>query len=59
MPMGLSSKMSHCAPSYKDVTLTFNSWCMVGTEEYQISGPTATEEFQAQYTSCHTHGTET
>lgn len=32
---------------------------MFGTEEYQISGPTATEEFQAQYTDCHTHGTET
>ncbi|KAJ4984247.1 zip zinc transporter [Stagonosporopsis vannaccii] len=35
------------------------NWCMAGTEEYQISGPTATEEFQAQYTDCHTHGTET
>lgn len=35
------------------------NWCMFGTEEYQISGPTATEEFQAQYTDCHTHGTET
>ncbi|KAF1923442.1 Zip-domain-containing protein [Didymella exigua CBS 183.55] len=35
------------------------NWCMVGTEEYQIVGPTATEEFQAQYTDCHTHGSET
>ncbi|KAH6644300.1 ZIP zinc transporter-domain-containing protein [Boeremia exigua] len=35
------------------------NWCMAGTEEYQISGPTATEEFQAQYTDCHTHSAET
>ncbi|KAF2622818.1 Zip-domain-containing protein [Macroventuria anomochaeta] len=35
------------------------NWCMVGTEEYQISGPTATEEFQAQYTDCHKHGSDT
>jgi zinc transporter 1/2/3 len=32
---------------------------MVGEEEYQVSGPTATEEFQAEYTGCHTHGSET
>ena len=32
---------------------------MAGSEEYQVSGPTATEEFQAQYTDCHTHGSET
>ncbi|KAI8938185.1 hypothetical protein NX059_005850 [Plenodomus lindquistii] len=32
------------------------NWCMYGTEEYQIAGPTATEEFQAEYTDCHTHG---
>lgn len=32
---------------------------MVGTEEYQVSGPTKTEEFQATYTDCHTHGSET
>lgn len=35
------------------------NWCMYGTEEYQIVGPTATEEFQAEYTDCHTHGSET
>ncbi|KAF2135044.1 Zip-domain-containing protein [Dothidotthia symphoricarpi CBS 119687] len=35
------------------------NWCMAGTEEYQIIGPTATEEFQAQYTGCHTHGSDT
>jgi zinc transporter 1/2/3 len=29
---------------------------MVGDEEYQVSGPTATEEFQAEYTDCHAHG---
>jgi hypothetical protein len=57
--MGLSSKTIHCAPVQNGLVLTYNSWCMVGTEEYQISGPTATEEFQAQYTDCHTHGTET
>ncbi|EFQ86452.1 hypothetical protein PTNB73_04067 [Pyrenophora teres f. teres] len=34
-------------------------WCMAGTEEYQVVGPTATEQFQAQYTDCHTHGSET
>ncbi|KAL6710606.1 high-affinity Zn(2+) transporter zrt1 [Coniothyrium glycines] len=34
------------------------NWCMAGTEEYQIVGPTATEEFQAQYTDCHSHGSE-
>ncbi|CAI9629628.1 zip-domain-containing protein [Alternaria burnsii] len=34
-------------------------WCMVGEEEYQVSGPTATEEFQSEYTGCHTHGSET
>ncbi|KAF2679198.1 Zip-domain-containing protein [Lentithecium fluviatile CBS 122367] len=32
---------------------------MVGTQEYQIVGPTATEEMEAQYTDCHTHGSET
>jgi zinc transporter 1/2/3 len=32
---------------------------MVGEEEYQVSGPTATEEFQAEYTDCHTHGAAT
>jgi zinc transporter 1/2/3 len=32
---------------------------MVGEDEYQVIGPTATEEFQASYTDCHTHGTET
>lgn len=33
-----------------------SSWCMAGTEEYQMVGPTATQEMQAQYTDCHTHG---
>ncbi|KAF2014533.1 Zip-domain-containing protein [Aaosphaeria arxii CBS 175.79] len=33
-------------------------WCMAGTEEYQIVGPTKTEEFEAQYTGCHAHGTD-
>lgn len=37
----------------------YDSWCMVGTEEFQISGPTRTEEFQAEYTGCHKHGIET
>jgi zinc transporter 1/2/3 len=41
------------------LTLTGNSWCMVGTEEYPISGPTATEQFQPQYTDCHKHGAKT
>jgi zinc transporter 1/2/3 len=41
------------------LALTCNSWCMVGEEEYQVSGPTATEEFQSEYTGCHTHGSET
>ncbi|KAH7409898.1 ZIP zinc transporter-domain-containing protein [Phaeosphaeria sp. MPI-PUGE-AT-0046c] len=31
------------------------NWCMVGTDEYQIVGPTRTQDFQAQYTDCHTH----
>ncbi|CAO2654035.1 Nn.00g107680.m01.CDS01 [Neocucurbitaria sp. VM-36] len=35
------------------------NWCMAGTEEYQVFGPTRTEEFQAQYTDCHTHGSST
>jgi len=32
---------------------------MVGTEEYQVVGPTATEEMEAQYTDCHAHGADT
>ena len=32
---------------------------MVGTEEYQVVGPTATEEMQPEYTDCHTHGSDT
>jgi hypothetical protein len=39
--------------------LTNHSWCMVGTEEYQVVGPTRTQDMQAQYTGCHSHGTET
>jgi zinc transporter 1/2/3 len=39
--------------------LISDSWCMVGTEEYQVVGPTRTQDMQAQYTDCHTHGTET
>jgi zinc transporter 1/2/3 len=35
------------------------NWCMVGTEEYPISGPIATEQFQPQYTDCHKHGAKT
>lgn len=34
-------------------------WCMVGTEEYQVVGPTKTEEMESQYTDCHTHGSDT
>ncbi|RAR10617.1 Zip-domain-containing protein [Stemphylium lycopersici] len=34
-------------------------WCMAGEDEYQVSGPTATEEFQEQYTSCHSHSSGT
>ncbi|KAJ4351939.1 high-affinity Zn(2+) transporter zrt1 [Didymosphaeria variabile] len=30
-----------------------------GTAEYEVVGPTATEEFEAQYTDCHTHGSST
>jgi hypothetical protein len=41
------------------VALTARSWCMVGTEEYQIVGPTRTQDFQAQYTQCHMHSTTT
>jgi hypothetical protein len=43
----------------QSVTLTTDSWCMVGTDEYQIVGPTRTQDFQAQYTDCHTHSTQT
>lgn len=32
---------------------------MVGTEEYQMVGPTRTQDMQAQYTGCHKHGSET
>ncbi|OAL51578.1 Zip-domain-containing protein [Pyrenochaeta sp. DS3sAY3a] len=35
------------------------NWCMVGTEEYQVVGPTRTEEMEARYTDCHTHGSST
>ncbi|RMZ73595.1 zinc iron transporter [Pyrenophora seminiperda CCB06] len=34
-------------------------FCLAGSEEYQVSGPTATEQFQAQYTDCHMHGPST
>lgn len=40
------------------IGLTRDRWCMVGDEEYQVSGPTATEEFQAEYTDCHSHSSE-
>jgi hypothetical protein len=43
----------------QSVALTTDSWCMVGTDEYQIVGPTRTQDFQAQYTDCHTHSTQT
>ncbi|EOA84555.1 uncharacterized protein SETTUDRAFT_90653 [Exserohilum turcica Et28A] len=33
-------------------------WCMADGKEYQVSGPTATEQFQAQYTDCHSHSSE-
>lgn len=29
---------------------------MVGTDEYQVVGPTKTEEMEAKYTDCHPHG---
>jgi hypothetical protein len=32
---------------------------MAGTSEYQVLGPTKTEEMESQYTGCHSHGTET
>lgn len=45
--------------AWREVTgLTLSRWCMVGDEEYQVSGPTATEEFQAEYTDCHSHSSE-
>ncbi|KAI4931709.1 hypothetical protein J4E85_004305 [Alternaria conjuncta] len=34
-------------------------YCMFGSDEYQVVGPTATEEFQAEYTQCHKHQTDT
>ncbi|KAF1978991.1 Zip-domain-containing protein [Bimuria novae-zelandiae CBS 107.79] len=34
-------------------------YCMVGTAEYEIVGPTATEVFEPEYTGCHSHGGET
>ncbi|KAF2279794.1 Zip-domain-containing protein [Westerdykella ornata] len=34
-------------------------YCVAGTEEYQVVGPTRTEEFESQYTGCHLHGSET
>ncbi|KAL5384453.1 hypothetical protein DPSP01_005252 [Paraphaeosphaeria sporulosa] len=34
-------------------------YCVAGTAEYEIVGPTATEEFEAQYTDCHSHGSST
>ncbi|KAL5397497.1 hypothetical protein PMIN06_002852 [Paraphaeosphaeria minitans] len=34
-------------------------YCVAGTAEYEVVGPTATEEFEAQYTDCHSHGSST
>lgn len=34
-------------------------YCKAGETEYQVVGPTKTEEMEAQYTDCHTHGSET
>ncbi|KAF2730303.1 Zip-domain-containing protein [Polyplosphaeria fusca] len=34
-------------------------FCQVGTTEFQVIGPTATEEFAPQYTGCHAHDAET
>jgi len=50
-----------CAPLITRMyaALTNYSWCMVGTEEYQVVGPTRTQDMQPQYTDCHTHGTQT
>ena len=31
---------------------------MVGSEEYQVVGPTKTEEFEPEYTGCHPHSTK-
>jgi hypothetical protein len=47
------------APETRELVLTNDSWCMVGTEEYQVVGPTRTQDMQPQYTDCHTHGVET
>ena len=33
-------------------------FCMAGTAEYEVVGPTATEQFEPQYTGCHAHGAE-
>lgn len=33
-------------------------YCMSGTAEWPMKGPTKTEEFQSEYTSCHNHGKE-
>lgn len=34
-------------------------YCVAGTAEYEVKGPTATTEFEAQYTDCHSHGSST
>ncbi|KAF1848755.1 Zip-domain-containing protein [Cucurbitaria berberidis CBS 394.84] len=35
------------------------NWCMAGTEEYQVVGPTKTEAMESKYTDCHSHGIKT
>jgi zinc transporter 1/2/3 len=37
----------------------YSRYCMVGTDEYQVVGATKTEEMEARYTDCHTHGSDT
>ncbi|KAF1953470.1 Zip-domain-containing protein [Byssothecium circinans] len=34
-------------------------FCVAGTAEYEVAGPTKTEEMESRYTGCHNHGVET
>ncbi|ORY18251.1 ZIP zinc transporter-domain-containing protein [Clohesyomyces aquaticus] len=61
-----TTALSTSGPAVPSITAIFNchahttkQYCEFGATEYEISGPTKTEEMEARYTSCHPHGTKT
>jgi hypothetical protein len=51
--------VSHDGRLFAGIGINYSRYCMVGTDEYQVVGATKTEEMEARYTDCHTHGSDT